>query len=151
MALRKFRVLEGTHTEGNRKFTKNQIVSSTDDLAAMFRLKFVEVDDDIKSDKGAVVLTIGQAQLPAEQAPAAPITLERPAPIVPTAPPVVVPAADRGLDVSKRFAYALEQDFSVFKRDGVYFIYNNDAPTVQINKDGVAKAAVDAIIKEEVE
>ena len=41
--IRKFRVLDGTHCQGKKKFTKGQIVRSERDLVKMFAGKFVEV------------------------------------------------------------------------------------------------------------
>lgn len=43
LPIRKFRVLDGTHIENKKTYTKGKIVRSTRNLAALFVNKFVEV------------------------------------------------------------------------------------------------------------
>jgi len=49
----KFRVIAGTHYQDNRRYTKGQVVSSTQDLVKLFTGKFEVVPDTVQSSAGA--------------------------------------------------------------------------------------------------
>lgn len=170
----KFRVMRGIHVQGGKVYQgikyngQNQITYPGDvvetemDLAATFVNKFQRVVDDEPTNRGR------QMNDPASRASniAASIRDEQErkqhdlslppgnfqsfnAPIgQPPAKPVVQEAVlPDGLDVTTRFPKANEQLFKVYKRNKMYFVYDEDNMSTPLNADGVDKAGVDEIVK----
>jgi hypothetical protein len=146
----KFRVRMGTHSQNGRVYTQGEIIESPHDLIKAWPNKFDLVADAAPVSKGLDAnLPLIPSQLrdgtnkkeeakadpEAEKSDAAPAKVKR-------------AAKPKGLDVTDRFDGAKEQDFSVFKVRGEFFVYNNDDMTTPVNAKGAEKDAVGRIIEE---
>ncbi len=67
-------------------------------------------------------------------------------------PKKVDAVAPDGTNVTSAFPKALEQDYSVYKHEGLYFVYDNDVlragKLVKVNPNGSSRAEVPAVIEE---
>jgi hypothetical protein len=162
----RFRVLDGCHIHSDgRSYAKGDVVESFYDLSKQLMNKFVLVNDSEPLSPGAKsIADISERprnELPPLPPPGSPLAN----PVVPlvtsSAKMVenVVPSkrtsqkssgkheALSGKNMTNRFPKAAEEDFIVYKHDGVYFVFDEDDATRPINEVGVEKKFVDSIIE----
>lgn len=149
MALHRFEVLAGAHSQDGHVFHKGEIVTSATDLCAQFINKFRRLDvaePTVQSVAQEVGMLVGGP---------GPATAQDSPPIVAGQgkatsgegkPQESQPTAPTGKDVTAQFEKAAEQDFKVFKRDGKFFVYDGDNLSKPVNAEGVVKAAVDGVV-----
>jgi hypothetical protein len=140
----KYKLLLGTHMHHGERLKAGDVIESAYDLTKVFVNKYVRVDDF-----AAPVASQGDNPAPGRPVrhPAGP---GRPQ-AKPQAPPAIQKSATDvalGRDVTKNFPQAVDEDFKVYKKGTVYFVYDLDDVSSPLNAEGVAKTEVDAIIQE---
>lgn len=151
----RFQVVEGVHVgDDGRRYKKDDVVNSPHDLAATFRGKFRRMDT-VQSVAEEVGRQVGG---PGPSGPTfVPPTGSAPVPEVPeeeddaetapgTAEGPVEPGKPKGTNQTAKFPTAKEQDYSVYKSGGLFYVYDNDDLNKPINETGVAKGGVEKVI-----
>lgn len=167
--MRKFQLLPGVapHYEHQRMYSAGQVVANNDDLTKAYANKFVEVSADtpdtygVGSDNGKYVhVGAGKETARSERLPKvgrnADLSSKKPPAKPGQAPPEVVDNTQGeqpfdpdslGKDMTDKFPKAGEQDFRVYRREGLYFVYDADKLAGgPFNEEGVDKEDVDGVI-----
>jgi hypothetical protein len=146
-----FQVLAGLHAQDGRIYKKGDFVECDTDLAKTFRNKFMQVSrpevPKASAQPAKPEVVVFRQPVPVEL-PTRPKPTQNLAPAVAATTPVTaatpapatVPApADNpiGLDVTKRFPIAVDQDYKVFKSKGLLYVYDADDLSKPINAEGL--------------
>jgi hypothetical protein len=144
-----FRVIEGSHFEGNVEYTKDQVVESSRNLVDVFPGKFVEISAQIVQPMGvtppvSVVDKIRQVDVQATQSPASVV-----APVVEQGDESA--AHPYGADVTSQFKIARRAKLTVRKRGGKFFVFESSDDDAPLNKKGLASIAVESFVEDHVD
>lgn len=137
-----YKWLHGTFEYRGRTYKEGQIISTTSPLDTIFKNKCVrieEIDAPARSTEEAVRSSVK-----------GPSTDK---------PPEVFKNPDEGnspedkprKDVTKSFSRALDEEYFVFRIGRKYYVQDSDKPGVDLNKEPLKKADVDAFIRADVE
>lgn len=163
-SLRKFRVLAGTHSQHGKLYRGpnveqgrplGEVVESPHDLTKQWVNKFQEVDASTPATKSTLSAAVGGMPPQGEaNAPSSTVGDVK-------GPEHVKGGTDdddddgeaegddatspQGTDVTDRFPKAKEQDYKVFKHNGLYFVYDAD-DLVHPLTPGVKKTGVDEVV-----
>lgn len=156
----RFRILSGAHEQNGKLYHRGDVVESPYDLVALFVNKFERLPDapapapvpsptPAPSAVAKAVSRSTEPLSPATQGQSTP-PAGKPAETSKntTAEDVEKDPVPEGKEVTNSFRKAREQDYRVWKRDGLYFIYDVDNLYKPINPDGAAsRADVDAVVE----
>ena len=128
----KYRVIEGSHDQYGKIYSKGDVLDVDMDLIAMFPNKFEKASKEV----------------PITKAPAAPTD------IIPMVPQKNPPAplqkeekTNRGKDVTEKFPDAVDMDFKVFIKNRKHYVYDVDDMAKPINSEPLKKGEVKAFIE----
>ena len=148
----KYQLIGGQHEQFGKTYKKGDVIDTPIDLCKLFRGKFQRV---ITEGGSPVAVQLVQPQGKAPASPEKP-----PAPSTPKedgAPKTSEKAGSgatkdvRGRNATEHFPQAVDDDFAVFKKNRVYFVYDVDDPDIALNKDGLKKAEVGPFIQKHLE
>ena len=146
----KFKLVAGRHVANGRTYLPGEIINSHSNLAKIFPGNFKPVADDTPEKAEKQPVAAGPVETPVGQPvpspkPTEPVSQpEKPA----TKAAKAEKAKDWGLNVTKSFPLAVDEDFRVFKKDWLYFVFDADNMDKPMNDVGVAKTGVDKVIHE---
>lgn len=146
----RFKLIAGTSNIFGETYKRGDIIDTPVDLTKMFRNAFVQVHSDptpalrtlpVKAEASEPVQPPVKATPSSLATPATSQADEDPAEKDPVSTP-----KPRGRDVTKSFPKALEEDYSVFQVNKLYFVYDNDDFSKSVNDKGISKSKVDECI-----
>lgn len=156
---RKFKLIAGTHHDGTtgKSYKAGDVVSVDYDLAALFREKFLPIDEDpnppVNEDLPRPANSAGgMAPQPSDQGAVSNITKQLVTPTTPnhaTAGDDENADEDKGEDVTSDFDDAKENDFVVLQKGRKYFVYDKDdkSHSAPLDPEGGTKAEASKTIK----
>jgi len=149
MAKYRLRLISGTHGMlDGRVYSAGDVIETDDPLDKTFVNKFVHVTD--VPDPSVEVGVVGVAVEVESDQPLTTVTVDTTPEVVTVEEPKPKqkPRDLRGRNVTKRFPVAMEQDFLVFKKKELFYVYDVSTETL-INTEGVSEEAVDGVIQDE--
>lgn len=139
----RYKVIAGQHMHFDKLYKKGDVVETDLDLLHLFKNKFqrvheqstipvkLEIDKDPDADDKTVDgSTVAHTNPPGE----------------------TTPKVNPGVNVTKNFESAVDEDFLVFReKGGKHFIFDPDAPETALNKKPLKRSEVEAFITKHLE
>lgn len=157
----RFLVLSGSANVGGRDYHKDDVIETSMDLDLMYVNKFQRVSADgrpvatpkVKPAKpdASTVAVLEQDHREHNLSEENPLDVEEDERAgkkkVPAKSAVKAADPSLGLNVTKRFETAVENDFKVYKRQGQYFVYDAADLDIPLNAEGVSRDGVEKVVK----
>ncbi len=133
-----FKMIAGSLTHEGRVYNKGDVITTELPLDKMFVNSWQRLGTIVDTSAPAPTHARRRAPTPAPE----PLPEDAPVQTAVAEPPVV----NKGKDVTSNFPKAVDEDFLVYKKDMVYFVYDKDEPHVPLNAVGLGKLAVPKFI-----
>jgi hypothetical protein len=134
----KYKVLAGQHMHFDKLYKKGDVIETDLDLLSLFENKFQRVHE--------------QPTVPVKsETPVTPVTVEKVADgnVISHTNPVekTEPEVNRGVDVTKNFPKAVDEDFLIFReKKNCHYIYDPDDMAAPINKEPLVRSDIEKYI-----